>query len=57
MPVLVANDADAAAFGEQPVDFPEARTLCLVEVSTGSGIVIVIGRGRAWWAVTTRRRG
>lgn len=42
VPVLVANDADAAAFGEYTVDFPAARTLCLVKVSTGIGTGIVI---------------
>ena len=42
-PVLVANDADAAALGEQRAGYPGARSLCLVKVSTGIGTGIVIG--------------
>ena len=42
VPVLPANDADAAALGEYTVGFPDAATLCLVKVSTGIGTGIVI---------------
>jgi predicted NBD/HSP70 family sugar kinase len=42
LPVLTANDADAAAFGEYTTGFPRARTLCLVKVATGIGTGIVI---------------
>ncbi len=42
VPVLVANDADAAAMGEQTADFPDSRALCLIKVSTGIGTGIVI---------------
>lgn len=42
VPVLVANDADAAAVGEQTAGFPDSRALCLVKVSTGIGTGIVI---------------
>jgi len=42
MPVLVANDADAAAFGEYTARHADARALCLVKVSTGIGTGIVI---------------
>jgi predicted NBD/HSP70 family sugar kinase len=42
IPVLTANDADAAAFGEHTAGFPNARALCLVKVSTGIGTGIVI---------------
>lgn len=42
LPVLTANDADAAAFGEYTVGFPTSRALCLVKVSTGIGTGIVI---------------
>jgi len=47
VPVLTANDADAAAVGEHAVGFPHARALCLVKVSTGIGTGIVID-GRAY---------
>ncbi|WP_129337972.1 ROK family transcriptional regulator [Cellulomonas endophytica] len=43
VPVLVANDADAAALGEQRTGYPASRSLCLVKVSTGIGTGIVIG--------------
>jgi predicted NBD/HSP70 family sugar kinase len=42
IPVLTANDADAAAFGEYTTGFPRARALCLVKVATGIGTGIVI---------------
>jgi len=42
VPVLTANDADAAALGEHAVGYPQARALCLVKVSTGIGTGIVI---------------
>jgi predicted NBD/HSP70 family sugar kinase len=47
IPVLTANDADAAAVGEHAVGFPHARALCLVKVSTGIGTGIVIN-GKAY---------
>jgi predicted NBD/HSP70 family sugar kinase len=43
VPVLTANDADAAALGEQALGHPEAPALCLVKVDTGIGCGIVIG--------------
>ena len=42
VPVLTANDADAAAVGEHSAGHPGARALCLVKVSTGIGTGIVI---------------
>lgn len=42
VPVLAANDADAAALGEHTAAHPDARALCLVKVSTGIGTGIVI---------------
>lgn len=42
VPVLTANDADAAALGEQATGFSTVRCLCLVKVSTGIGSGIVI---------------
>ena len=42
VPVLTANDADAAALGEHTAAHPAARALCLVKVSTGIGTGIVI---------------
>jgi predicted NBD/HSP70 family sugar kinase len=42
VPVLTANDADAAALGEHSAGYPAARALCLVKVSTGIGTGIVI---------------
>jgi predicted NBD/HSP70 family sugar kinase len=42
LPVLTANDADAAALGEHAAGFPHVRSLCLVKVSTGIGTGIVI---------------
>ena len=42
VPVLVANDADAAALGEHTAGFPHSRALCLVKVSTGIGTGIII---------------
>lgn len=43
IPVLVANDADAAALGEQRHAHPASRSLCFVKVSSGIGTGIVIG--------------
>lgn len=42
IPILTANDADAAALGEHAAGYPDARALCLVKVSTGIGTGIVI---------------
>lgn len=42
-PVLVANDADAAALGEQRSAHPDSRSLCFVKVSSGIGTGIVLG--------------
>jgi predicted NBD/HSP70 family sugar kinase len=42
VPVVPANDADAAALGEYTVGFPGSTALCLVKVSTGIGTGIVI---------------
>lgn len=43
VPVLVANDADAAALGEQRAAHPGSRSLCFLKVSSGIGAGIVIG--------------
>lgn len=42
VPVLVANDADAAALGEQRSAHPASRSLCFLKVSSGIGTGIVI---------------
>lgn len=42
VPVVPANDADAAALGEHTVGFPQVSALCLVKVSTGIGTGIII---------------
>ena len=42
VPVLTANDADAAALGEYAAATTRCRSLCLVKVSTGIGTGIVI---------------
>jgi predicted NBD/HSP70 family sugar kinase len=42
LPVLTANDADAAAYGEFTTGFPGARALALIKVATGIGTGIVI---------------
>jgi predicted NBD/HSP70 family sugar kinase len=42
VPVLTANDADAAALGEYAVGHAGTRSLCLVKVATGIGTGIVI---------------
>jgi predicted NBD/HSP70 family sugar kinase len=47
VPVLVANDADAAALGEHCAGHASARALCLVKVSTGIGSGIVLS-GQAY---------
>lgn len=43
VPVLVANDADAAALGEQRAAHPGSKSLCFIKVSSGIGTGIVIG--------------
>ncbi len=48
--VVVANDADAAALGEQTVGYPDSPALCLVKVSTGIGTGIVLD-GRVYAGV------
>lgn len=50
VPVLAANDADAAAVGEWSTGFPDSTSLCFVKVSTGIGSGIVIG-GRSYCGV------
>jgi predicted NBD/HSP70 family sugar kinase len=47
VPVLTANDADAAALGEYAAGGSDARSLVLVKVSTGIGTGIVID-GRSY---------
>jgi predicted NBD/HSP70 family sugar kinase len=47
VPVLTANDADAAALGEHAAGWSSATSLCLVKVSTGIGTGMVIN-GRSW---------
>jgi predicted NBD/HSP70 family sugar kinase len=47
VPVLTANDADAAAMGEYAAGFSTVRSLCLVKVSTGIGTGLVID-GRSY---------
>ena len=42
VPVIVENDAHAAAFGEYSAGYLDCRALCLVKVSTGIGAGIVI---------------
>jgi len=42
VPVLTANDADAAALGEYAVGYPHTTSMCLVKVSTGIGTGMVI---------------
>jgi predicted NBD/HSP70 family sugar kinase len=50
VPVLTANDADAAAMGEYAAGYTHVRSLCLVKVSTGIGTGIVID-GRSYSGV------
>jgi predicted NBD/HSP70 family sugar kinase len=50
VPVLAANDADAAAVGEWSAGFVESTSLCFVTVSTGIGSGIVID-GRSYGGV------
>lgn len=50
VPVLTANDADAAAMGEYAAGYTHVESLCLVKVSTGIGTGIVIG-GRSYSGV------
>ncbi len=50
LPVLAANDADAAAVGEWSARFPDSTSLCFVTVSTGIGSGIVID-GRSYGGV------
>ena len=47
MPVLTANDADAAALGSTPRGYRTTTLMCLVKVSTGIGTGIVIN-GRSY---------
>jgi len=47
VPVLVANDADAAALGEQRTSHPRSRSLFFLKVSSGIGAGIVL-RGRVY---------
>ncbi|MGW9159342.1 ROK family protein [Microbacterium sp. NPDC055665] len=47
VPVLVSNDADAAALGEQRAAHPASRSLCFLKVSSGIGAGIVLG-GKAY---------
>lgn len=47
VPVLVSNDADAAALGEQRAAHPDSRALCFLKVSSGIGTGIVLG-GKAY---------
>ncbi|MFB4349916.1 ROK family protein [Microbacterium sp. CR_7] len=47
VPVLVSNDADAAALGEQRAAHPGSRALCFLKVSSGIGTGIVLG-GKAY---------
>ncbi|WP_341947048.1 ROK family protein [Microbacterium sp. LWH11-1.2] len=47
VPVLVSNDADAAALGEQRAAHPNSRSLCFLKVSSGIGTGIVLG-GRVY---------
>lgn len=47
VPVLTANDADAAALGEYAVGHSQTVSLCLVKVDTGIGTGIVIN-GRSY---------
>src|SRR3954470_2966656 len=50
VPVLTANDADAAAMGEYAAGYTHVQSLCHVKVSTGIGTGIVIG-GRSYTGV------
>ena len=50
VPVLTANDADAAAMGEYAAGYAHVESLCLVKVDTGIGTGIVIG-GRSYSGV------
>jgi len=50
VPVLTANDADAAAMGEYAAGNTHVASLCLVKVSTGIGTGIVVG-GRSYTGV------
>lgn len=50
VPVLTANDADAAAMGEYAAGYSHVRSLCLVKVSTGIGTGLVID-GRSYSGV------
>jgi predicted NBD/HSP70 family sugar kinase len=42
VPVLTANDADAAALGEYATGYADTTSMCLVKVSTGIGTGMVI---------------
>lgn len=43
VPVLIDNDANAMALGEQRMLYPEARNLLMIKASTGIGSGIVLG--------------
>ncbi|NED94679.1 ROK family transcriptional regulator [Phytoactinopolyspora alkaliphila] len=49
-PVLVENDANVMALGEQSTNYPSCDTLCFVKVSTGIGTGIVLN-GRIYHGV------
>ena len=49
-PVLIENDADAMAVGEQSTNYPDSASLCLVKVSTGIGAGLVID-GRVYHGI------
>lgn len=42
VPVVLENDANAMALGEQTSGYPDCAALCFVKVSTGIGVGIVI---------------
>ncbi|MFG2605653.1 ROK family protein [Streptomyces sp. NPDC048514] len=42
VPVLVGNDADLMAYGEQRAGYPDCRAFVLVKVSTGIGAGVVV---------------
>lgn len=50
VPVVVENDANAMAIGEQSAAFPHCQALCMVKVSTGIGTGIVIN-GRIYQGI------
>jgi predicted NBD/HSP70 family sugar kinase len=42
VPIVVENDANVMALGEQALEHPDTNSLCLVKVSTGIGSGVVI---------------